>query len=236
MILLNIEFSWSYLVYTLFIFLIFIGVRILLNYLRKQTIKQLNNLLYGQENYFLYQELLNNKRLKYIFRKQMLDIMRLNGYLLEGNDKKIVELIEKLDIAKLEPYEKLDYYQKRFSYFVEHRNKEEAKKSLLMLKNLFKKTSNIKVKKLLDEAELIYGIYIKRDTKLINELIEKTKTISDPLIKGITEYRIAKLYYYANNHTEVDYYLAQAKENVLGSYWYPVVIAAQKDHRVLEKK
>jgi|SRR5690554_2186508 len=232
----NLEFRRVYLLYTLFIFLIFIGVRIVLNYIRKNTIKHLNELLYIKENYFLYQELLNNTRLRLIFRREMIDILKLNGYLLEGNETNIKKMFFKLDNTKLEPYEKLDYYQKRFSYYVEHKDSEEAKKSLLMLKDIFSKAKNQKAISIVEEAELVYDIYILHNTKLIPKLIKKENKINDPIIKGINQYRIAKLYYYENNHKQVDIYLTKALDNVKGTYWYPIIVEAKKDYSILDKK
>lgn len=230
------EFSWVYLLYALFIFLIFIGVRIILFNLRKKTINHLNELLYLKENFFLYQELLKNKRLRLIFRKEMIDILKLNGYLLEGDENKIKEMIHKLDNSILEPFEKLDYYQKRFSYFVEQNDRNEANKSLQLLKEVFKKAKNPKTISIIEEAEFIYEIYIMHNTKLIPDLIEKEKMINDPIRKGVTQYRIAKLYYYQNNQDKVNIYLEKAKNNVKGSYWYPIIIEAQKNNHVLAKK
>lgn len=227
----DLNFEWLYILYALIIFLIFIGVRFILHYLRKNTVKHLNELLYIQENYFLYNELLSKKRLRLIFRKELIDIFRLNGYLHEGHSDKILEMIAKLDQAKLEPYEKLEYYQKRFSYFVEQNNKEEAKKSLRLLKSIFKKDNEV-----IKEAELIYNIYILHDTSLIPELMEKAKNTKDKVMKGITQYRIAKLYYYDNNYQQVDYYLDKAQENVKGSFWYPIVVEAKKNKHILARK
>lgn len=225
------NFEWIYLIYALIIFLIFIGVRFILHYLRKNTIKHLNELLYVHENYFLYHELLSKKRLRLILRKELIDIFHLNGYLHEGNTEKIKKMFMKLDQARLEPYEKLEYYQKRFSYFVEQNNKAEAKNSLRLLKSIFKKDNEIT-----KEADLIYNIYILHDTSLIPELIAKIDKTSDKIMKGITQYRIAKLYFYDKNYELVDFYLNEALENVKGSYWYPIVVEAKKDKRILAKK
>ncbi len=230
------NFNWFYLIYAFIIFLIFISVFIIFNYLRKNTLHQLNDLLYLKGNYLLYQELLNNNRLKLLFRKQMIDIMRLDGYLLAGNDEKIVELIDGLDDLKLEPREKLNFYQKRFSYFVEKNNQEEAKVSLKLLKTFLAKEKDIKFQEILKEAVLVYDIYITHNTKLIPELIEKTKVTKDKIVKGITEFRIAKLYYYENNPDQINIYLNKAKENVKGTYWYPIVLEAKKNHTVLAIK
>lgn len=231
----KLEFRWEYALYALIIFLLFIGYRFLLSYLRKNTLKKLDELLYVQGNYFLYQELLNSKRLRLIFRKEMIDIFRLNGYLHEGNTEKIKEMINKLDKLTLEPYENLEYHQKRFSYFIEQNNETEAKKSLMILRSLFKKNQQ-NDNYILDEADLIYKIYILHDTSLIPKLIEKANNTNNPVMKGITQYRIAKLYYYDKNYEQVDYYLNEAEENVKGSFWYPIIIEAKKNKHILDKK
>lgn len=232
---LTIKFQWLYLIYGLIIFLIFVGVRFVLNIIRSRTLKELDILLYQKQNFYLYHELLNNKRLKWVFTKNTILIMHLKGYLLAGDDDLINQTIKKLDQRKLEPYEKLDYYQKRFSYFVSKNNQEEASQSLELLKGLFKK-KNEKTLAIIDEAELIYRIYLLHDTSLIPILIDKANTQNDTIMKGITEYRLAKLYYYANNHKKVDVYLEKAKENVQGTYWYPIVMEALQDHSILALK
>jgi len=236
MFLIKDQFDLVYLIYGFSIFILFIGVRFLLSIVRKRSLVELNNLLYLNQNFKAYQNLLNNKRLRIAFRKQSLDLMRLKGYLLEGNQENTEKYISKLDSEKLEPYERLDFYQKRFSYFVEKDYKEEAKISLNLLRNLLRKTKNKTAKSIITEAELIYDIYIIHNHKLIPELIQKAEAMTDRVLKGITEYRIAKLYYYQNNIHEVNIYLEKAKENVKGTYWYPIVLEAVKDHQVLSYK
>jgi hypothetical protein len=232
----RLKFEWDYVFYAIGLFLLFIMVRWFLTIIRKKTVNELNKILYVEANFSLYQALLSNKRLKWIFRGQTIEIMRLTGFLLEGNQERILKWIDQLDHMKLEPYEQFEYLQKRFSYFVDQKNKAEAQQSLSALKNLLTKKNHSFAKAIIHEAELVYDIYIMKKTDLIPSLIEQANRLDDRIMKGITQYRIAKLSYFKQDFKQVSNYLNEAKDNVKGTYWYPIICEAQKNHEILANK
>ncbi len=225
-----------HLIYFLVVLVVTMGLFIGFNYLRRQTTKKLQDLLYKEENFFLYEELLKNKRLKLIFKKGRIELFRLNGYLAQGKNKEIKESIAKLNILKLNRYERLDFIMKKFSFFVSIQDKKASKEALEALRAHLKNSKTKILKDQLAEAELVYAIYLKKDTNLISVLLEKAKTQTNPYMKGVTYFRVAKLFYFAGDKAKTNKYLSEAKPLLKATYYYPVIEEALKNHKILETK
>jgi len=229
-------FSVWYIIYPIILFLIFVGFTYVLSYIRQSAIREINRLLYVKQEFDIYQEFLENKRLKLIFSKGQLQVLRLNGAILGKNDELAKSVIYKTDKMKLKPYERLDFYQKRFSFFVEEGNKKEANISLENLKTLLGKNTKKEATEILEEAKLVYSIYIEHDTSKISVLVEKSELIKEPLTKGINYFRIAKLFHFKSQKSEVKKYLFLAKPFLENTYYEDIVISALKDESILDIK
>jgi tetratricopeptide (TPR) repeat protein len=232
----DIVFEWYHLFYFGILLVLSAGIRLIMATVRKRTVSELNRLLHQEGNFILYQELLDNPRLRLSFRKQTLMILKLRGYLLSGDECKIKELIAYLDRSRLTVYEKTDYYQKRFSYFAQKQDAKETEISLNYLKSLEKKDRRKTIRGVISEAELIYEIYIRHNPKIIPRLLEAETNYQNNIQKGITEYRLAKLYYFDNQPEKARAYLEKAKINTEGTYWHPVILEALKNNQVLAVK
>ncbi len=232
----NFKFEPIYLIYPVILFGIFIGVRLFLNTIKKKTTLELQDLLYRKRQLFLYLELLNNKRLRIAFSKAELKLLKLEGLLALGSDEEVENIINELDNTKLKKRYKLDFLNKRFTYFVEKNNKKEAKKTYEDLHHLLEKNKHAEAKKILKEAKRILDIYINRDTSLINTLLVEAKETENQVVKGITYYRVAKLYYFLKDNKKAKEYLQEAKPLVVGTYYEGIISEALKDIKILEVK
>lgn len=199
------------------------------------TLKQ----LYHTDIELYMERLENNKRLRLIFRRQLMALYLLDGYMKQGRDEDILRTIGKLDKMKLEPRDKVDYYQKRLSYFVSINNAEEAKKSRDMLVEYLRSVKAMEVEKyriIAEEADTIIGVYIDRDTTMIKKLTRAAAKTKNDVMRGVCQFRIAKLYYFKGDEENCRKFLESAKRNLKDTYYEPVIEEAEKNLSILEIK
>jgi hydrogenase maturation factor len=234
MVLASFDFEWWHLLYLFIFVLSVLGFNRILTIIRYRTLNELNQLLMKERNYFLYQELLSNKKLRLAFSKKQIALLKLKGFMMEGKDQEIIQLI---NMMNLKGYSKLDYLLKRFTYFIEVMNSKESKHSLNMLEELTAKAKDNKdARDIIQEARLTYAIYIDRDTSLIHKLNEMIDKTDNDKVKGIIYYRLAKLYYFDQSNKYMNKALAEAKTLLAGTYYEDIIMKAQIDPIILEKK
>jgi len=233
----SIQLEWIYLIYFVgSMVLVFLFHRFLTS-VRNRTLQQLNELLLKDNNFVLYQALLDNKRLRVAFSKSQIDILKLKGYMLEGNDEAVVSIIQKCDQRKLRGYVKLDYLLKRFTYFVEVLNQEESKRSLELLENLLANAKpNKDIVDLVEEARFTYQIYIEKNVSLIPNIKKMIAEKTNPQVVGVLYFRLAKLYYFNHQLGDVNKALKQAEKRLMGTYYMDIIQIAKKDPSILERK
>ena len=107
--------------------LIFLALR-LLSALRTQAEKELRR-LYQQDVALYLERLEHNRRLKLVFRKSVLLLYRLEGYMKLGDNQMIRQIIAQLDQMILQPRDKLLFLQDRLSFFVSTGEWDEARAS-----------------------------------------------------------------------------------------------------------
>jgi hypothetical protein len=221
-------------IYPSLIVLIVVFFVFMLSRLRQATTLELERTLYGKNDADLYLRLLENPRLKLLYRKTTLLLFRLNAQLIKGDDAAIAMTLTTLAGAPLTRGEKLEYLSKELSYHCEKQNEEEARAALEGIESLLKKPRpNQQV--LLDECRLIYAIYIQHDQKMLESLKNALKTQRDPE-KTLTYYRIAKLQYYAGDPKAAKETLLLAKNIKSQSAWSAIVTLAAEDLSILDRK
>lgn len=235
-ILASFVFDWMYVIYPVILFILFIGLRIILIQMRKKTDLELQRLLYQLKNLFLYEELLKNPRLGLLFTKTEREMLKLNGYMALGSDHMIIKQFSILSNLKLKPKLALDLYHKEFTYYIDAKKYEKALASYHKLKEILSKQKHNHAKTLLEEADLIVSIYIKKDISLIPLLIEKAEKTDHMLVKGVIYYRLAKLSYFAKRLKDVDLYLKRAEPLLKQTTYESIIKQAFKDYHILDTK
>nr|WP_319488921.1 hypothetical protein [uncultured Caproiciproducens sp.] len=223
-------------IYGIILFTLILIILLSLNVLRQRVLAKLKNILYIQNNSALYFEALQSSHLALLLRKNSILLLELEGLLYKGSEVEIDGLIRRLDSAKLKPAERLDYLQKKLSYYIDTQNKEQSIASYQSLDRFIGKTEIVKYQKIMDDATLLIEIYINRNTELIGRLIADSEQQTDNCMKGITQYRVAKLAYYKKNDKLMNRFLALAKQNLQGTSWQNIVEQAINDKRILEVK
>lgn len=181
----------------------------------------------------------NNRRLKWLFRKPVLLLWKLDCHMALGEDGKARQTIRLLRDTKLEPMDKLELYQKEISFFSTSGDGAGAKKARDDLKSFLKEAGADKEKHyaaILDEAEIIIGVYVDHNVGLIKKLVGRAEHTKNDIMRGITQYRIAKLAWFKGDEDLMRTYLNRAGKNLQGTVYAPIIEAAKADPSILETK
>lgn len=181
----------------------------------------------------------HNRRLKWLFRKPLLLLWKLECYMALGEDGKIRQTVAQLRKAKLEPMDKLELYQKEISFFATSGDGDRAKKACADLKEFLQKVGADKEKRyasIIDEAEIIIGVYVDRNVGLIKKLVGRAEHTKNDIMRGITQFRVAKLAWFKGDEAMMQTYLTRAGKNLQGTFYAPIIEAAKEDPRILETK
>jgi hypothetical protein len=219
------------------VLLAFLMIQLTLS-LRVSTEKELERLRFTNPELFL-ERLQNNRRLNWVFRKNELLLMQLDGQMRLGKDAETRRLIETLDSQRLEPREKVEFLQKRMSFFASTGNTTEAKASYKRLDGYLHAVKADQVEQyrsILEEGEEIIQVYLDKNPHYRSTLQAKTATTKNPVQKGIRLYRLAKLSWFDGDEESARGYLSQAKPLLQHSDYAPILEQAEEDLSILAIK
>lgn len=206
--------------------------------LRDQMAKNIRALL-ARNPALCLERLEHNRRLKWLFRKPILLLWKLDCYMALGEDGKARQTVGLLRDAKLEPMDKLELYQKEISFFATSGDGERAKKACDDLRAFLKEAGANKDKhyaSILEEAELIIGVYVDHNTGLIKKLVGRAEHTKNDIMRGITQFRIAKLAWFKGDTEMMELYLNRAGKNLKNTAYMPIIEAAKEDPGILETR
>ncbi len=205
---------------------------------RKEVEEELKKLLAQNPDEYV-SRLETNKRLKLLFPKVVMDLFLLDGYMITGSDNKAEQIISKMDKKNLDPGILVEYLQKRLSYYISKGNKEEAVASRDKLLGFLKSVKAEKVEKykdIMEEADAIVRVYVQKDVSFIDSLVAKAAKSQHPVMRGVTQFRIAKLYHFKGDKGMTEKYLRRAEANLKGTYYEGIIAQALKNNDVLNEK
>jgi hypothetical protein len=207
----------------------------MLGYLQKLILSELEIVLCKEDNPRKYLQMLDSKRMEFLFRKGSLLLLRLNGCLVMEDEREIQNIITDAETVKMRQSEKLLLHQKLLNYFLMNQNREQATHSYQVIIKLLEKEKDEKLKEILEDTRLLYGVYVDKDTGLIPKLLLLSKKQSGKK-RGITDYRLAKLYWYTGNEKKAMEHLKNAKENLDGTEWSDLIRQAMEQPEILEQR
>ena len=181
----------------------------------------------------------NNSRLKWLFRKPVILLWKLDCYLALGDDALAEDTMKNLRSAKLEPQDKLELYQREISFYATTGSNDQAKQARDDMKRFLKEAGADQEKKyaaMMDEADIIIGVYVDRNTGLIKKLVGRAEHTKNDVMRGIIQYRIAKLCWFKGDEEMMRLYLNRAEKNLKDTWYEPVIEQAKTDPSVLERK
>ena len=220
----------------LLMILVFIALY-LLSLARAQSERELRALLRRDPRLYI-ERLENNRRLKLVFRPAVLLLYKLEGYMSLNDDGKCRELIAKLDGMKLQPRDRLQFYQTKLSFYAYAGDGEQAKTTLTQLEDFLHKSGADEVdqyKKLLRQARQIVAVYVDKDISMLPKLQRQAAATKDGADRGLLQFRIAKLSHYAGNEDQAEVYLNRAAKNLKNTAYSVIIDSALEDHSVLER-
>ena len=195
--------------------------------LRYRSSRTLDEILYVKNDPDLYLRVLQNRWLRLLYSDSTIENYRLNAYLMTGNRKKAEDTFRYLDTKKFSKGEALDYNMKKLSYYALHNNRKKAKEALDYIDR------NLKDESLKEESRLIYGIYVLKDTKLIKKL-DAMASEQTGQVKGLSLFRIAKLYHFDSNDGKAEEYLNRALKYLEKTAYKAQIIDCLNDLKKLE--
>jgi len=181
----------------------------------------------------------NNKLFRTVFRRPLIELWKLQAYMQLGQDENIDRTLAKLSDMKLEPRDRIEFYQQSLSYYAVMGRKDEAlaaRDSLRRFVYKAKAQDTEPYSTMLEEADIIVGVYIEHDTALIKKLTGKAEHTRDDVSRGIIQYRIAKLAYYKGDAKLLETYLSRAGKNLKGTAYEEIIEKAKTDPSILEIK
>ena len=220
----------------LLMILVFIALY-LLSLARAQSERELRALLRRDPRLYI-ERLENNRRLKLVFRPAVLLLYKLEGYMSLNDDGKCRELIAKLDGMKLQPRDRLQFYQTKLSFYAYAGDGEQAKATLTQLEDFLHKSGADEVdqyKKLLRQARQIVAVYVDKDISMLPKLQRQAAATKDGADRGLLQFRIAKLSHYAGNEDQAEVYLNRAAKNLKNTAYSVIIDSALEDRTVLER-
>ena len=220
----------------LLMILVFIALY-LLSLARAQSERELRALLRRDPRLYI-ERIENNRRLKLVFRPAVLLLYKLEGYMSLNDDGKCRELIAKLDGMKLQPRDRLQFYQTKLSFYAYAGDGEQAKATLTQLEDFLHKSGADEVdqyKKLLRQARQIVAVYVDKDISMLPKLQRQAAATKDGADRGLLQFRIAKLSHYAGNEDQAEVYLNRAAKNLKNTAYSVIIDSALEDHSVLER-
>lgn len=206
--------------------------------MQKYTASTIGNLIHQNPKLCL-ERLENNKRLQWLFRKPVLLLWKLDCATALGEDGKARQTISQLRKLKLEPHDKLELYQKEISFFSTSGDGDRAIQARDDLKAFLKEAGADRDKHyaaILDEADIIIGVYVAHDTGLIKKLIGRAEHTKNDIMRGVIQFRIAKLAWYKQDIPLMETYLSRAAKNLKGTYYETIIAEAMVSPRILEDK
>lgn len=220
----------------LLMILVFIALY-LLSLARAQSERELRALLRRDPRLYI-ERLENNRRLKLVFRPAVLLLYKLEGYMSLNDDGKCRELIAKLDGMKLQPRDRLQFYQTKLSFYAYAGDGGQAKATLTQLEDFLHKSGADEVdqyKKLLRQARQIVAVYVDKDISMLPKLQRQAAATKDGADRGLLQFRIAKLSHYAGDEDQAEVYLNRAAKNLKNTAYSVIIDSALEDHSVLER-
>ncbi|TDW20578.1 hypothetical protein EDD63_11244 [Breznakia blatticola] len=171
--------------YVIIAFVVVALSTIVIQVLKRTQFKKL--LTYLQTGDFkTFEAKIDTPLMKYLYPQFNRDYLRLNAYVLQGDEKKIEAGLQKLLSYKMSKKQKEDVYMKAFNYYVGVEKPGKAKEALDLVKTLDHPAMEA-------EAQRIYDIFMMKKSNYIDEMLEQFE-MQDSTAKGVTAYLLSVQY------------------------------------------
>lgn len=172
----------------------------------KKLIKSLQ-----QGDFDAYFKRLDTLSCKYFYPPFNREYMRLNGYIMKADKKKIEECFDLILKMRLSKKQNLDVTIKAFYYYLDEDSKKKCKSLLERLKEIADES-------ITRECQIIYDILLEEKTSYIEEMEEQLKNEElQEAQKGMFHYMLALQYSYLKEDDKKNEHLHAASKNLQGT-------------------
>ena len=181
---------WILVLVTILIFaLICLIARVIRDKMLDKILDLLNNRHFAE-----FDDFMERKTVKLFFDPFNIDYIKLNSYFLRNDDKKIDEIFRRLDEVRISSHQRDEVELEAFNYYL-------SKNNIERIDHYYNKIQSSKSNKLKKQIDRLYSIYVKKEAKYLNELIEETNKMDDKY-KSANELLIAAIYGNIGNKKE----------------------------------
>ncbi len=209
------------------------GVLVLLWVSQRAALRRLSQSLYTDEDLPAFRQKLDSFWARLVLRRATRGILRLEAAIYAGDAPAVWQAAQALAAMRTKPGETLNYTRKTLSFAVTQGNKEYARQCLQTMQQLLGEEQDPQLQEVLADAQLLVGVYLERDTALLETLRQLEQT-QQGARKGLTQYRMAKLYHFAGKPQTAQTCLKNALDNLQDGVWRQAALAALEDPGVLE--
>ncbi|MEG0330092.1 MAG: hypothetical protein RR537_06690 [Longicatena sp.] len=136
-------------------------------YVKQRTIQRLLKDL-REGNFEDYFKTLDSFLCKYFYPPFNREYMRLNAFVMQGLKKKVEEQFDLLLTMRMNKKQEIDVVVKAFYYYIDEENKTKTSELLTRMKNMNDESIS-------NECQIVYDIFIEKETKYIDTMNEQLK-------------------------------------------------------------
>lgn len=186
------------------IIVVAIGMYVIIGNLKKATYKKLVTYLQEGQLEEFYQEI-DSQQVKFLFPKTSILDMKLNASIMSQDKIQTIKYLEEICSQPLTNSQKEIYFMKAFNFFVGVKDKKNSRRYL-------EKINLLPNERLKQEANRVYNIYILKNDKYLDELVEELEEMKDEQ-KGVNEFLISIIYKNKNDIENAEKYEKLSKKH-----------------------
>lgn len=225
---------WKYIFEVIAVIFAIVSLVAMLAWLKNSLLNQLSHTLYVEKDPKKYLAILDSARVRTLFNRKDVELMKLNVYLSVNDQEKILECLENLKGVNLKYDERLNVEYLKLLHYATTGDKENARIAWLQIDRLRDAAVSDQEKQLLEECDILDMLYVDFDENVIEKL-EKRIPASTDQDAAVNYYRLAKANHYAGNSENVEKYLSLAKKATKDKTYQKLIEECEKQHDMLEK-
>ena len=164
-----------------------------------------------QGDFNAYFKLLDSLPCKYFYPPFNREYMRLNGYIMKADKKKIEECFDLILSMRMNKKQELDVVIKAFYYYLDEDSKKKCK-------TLLERMKKIADESITQECQVIYDILLEEKTSYIDDMEEQLKNEElQEAQKGMFHYMLALQYSYLKDEKKKKEHLQAASKDLKGT-------------------
>lgn len=217
----------------LFILLCGIGIVIYILYLfyAQRETAYLSILLYRQADADTFLKELHTWRAKFFFSPKMRRLLSIDAYILKEDRAALRDLFAETATMKLRNGDRFLVLQKEMVFQIDENNMQRAKEIDAQIHDRYRQMPEKQQSRhqaALKEEEYLYAIYIEKDGKYAEELLDKAHTLKDALPAGVCFYRGAQSYLLQGNRKAARAALEEAEKKLQGTPVHDQIVTILK--------